>query len=283
MTVMDSKFPGEAGSGGARPGYVATVRRLAAAQKAAARSAPAYSRFINRRLGRLFAAAAFIAGLTPNAVTAVSALFTFAGILALTMFPPSWLLGIVVSGCLVVGYALDSADGQVARLRGTGSPAGEWLDHMVDAVKTSMLPLALAVALYRFDAVQPGWLLVPLGAAVVSAVLFFSMILTEQLRKQSGTGPVAARAAGPSWLRSLLVVPMDYGVLCLTFLFYGAIPVFMTVYTVIAAATAAFLILASIKWFRELSSVPRKPPGSTGRHLRSVDAPLEHQALDVTP
>ena len=46
-----------------------TVRRLAAAQKGAA-GAPAYSRFVNRPLGRLFAALAFHAGLTPNAVTA---------------------------------------------------------------------------------------------------------------------------------------------------------------------------------------------------------------------
>ena len=55
-------------SGGIAPtGYWATVRELAAAQKTAARGAPAYSRYINRRLGRLLAAAALRAGLGPNA------------------------------------------------------------------------------------------------------------------------------------------------------------------------------------------------------------------------
>lgn len=281
MTAIDSTVPHQTGPGRPdRPRYVATVRLLAAAQKTAARSAPAYSRYVNRKLGRLLAAAAYLAGLSPNAVTAISAVFTFSGIVALALFPPSWPLGIAVSACLVVGYALDSADGQVARLRGTGSAAGEWLDHVVDATKTSLLPLALAVGLYRSGAVEPVWLLAPLGAAVVGAVLFFSMILIEQLRKQNGTVPVAA-APGRSWLRSILVMPMDYGVLCLTFLVYGAVPLFMTVYTLIFVATAAFLVLASIKWFRELSSAPgRESSGRRGRHTLLPDGQPGLSALE---
>ena len=207
----------------AAAGYWDTVRALSVGQKTAARSAPAYSRYINRRLGRLLAAAAMRAGLGPNAVTAISAAFTFAGIALLMIFPPSGALGIGVALCLVVGYAFDSADGQVARMRGGGSPAGEWLDHMVDAVKTSTMPLALAVGLYRFGAVDRWWLVVPLGAAIVSAVLFFGMILTEQLRRQTGRVSVAD-PGGRSWIRSLLVIPMDYGVLCLSFLSYGVLP-----------------------------------------------------------
>jgi len=236
-------------------GYRDALSRLSGAQKIAARGAPAYSRYVNRRLGRYFAAAAFGVGLTPNAVTAISAVCTFTGIGLLLVLAPSWGLGIAVSLCLVVGYALDSADGQLARLTGMGSPAGEWLDHMVDSVKTSVLPLALLVALYRFEAVDQVWLLVPLGSAVVATVLFFSMILTEQLRRQRGVVSLADDSAGPSWLRSLLVVPMDYGVLCLSFLVYGAIPLFMALYTAIFAATTAFLAMASVKWFRELQKI----------------------------
>lgn len=252
MTAIDSGIGSAAGTGSSS--YWGTVKELAAAQKTAARGAPAYSRYVNRRLGRLLAAAALRAGLSPNAVTSVSAVFTFTGIALLVLFPPSGAVGISVALCLVAGYALDSADGQVARMQGSGSPAGEWLDHMVDAVKTSVMPLALAVGLYRFGAVDHWWLLVPLGAAVVSAVLFFSMILTEQLRRHAGRVSVAA-THGRSWIRSLLVIPMDYGVLCLSFVLYGMIPLFLTVYTLIFAATAAFLVLASIKWFRELSTV----------------------------
>jgi len=252
---------------GSFPAFRSALLRLGGAQKKAARSAPAYSRYVNRRLGRYLAAMAYAAGLTPNAVTGISAVFTFTGIALLILLPPSLWLGVAVALLLATGYALDSADGQLARLTRTGSPAGEWLDHIVDSVKTSLLPLALVVGLYRFDAVPLPVLLIPLAAAVVCAVLFFSMILTEQLRRQRGVESSADDSRRPSWVRSVMVVPMDYGLLCWVFVLYGAVPVFMTLYTVIVAATAAFLVLASVKWFRELSVLPDAP---RGKHLRET-------------
>lgn len=236
----------------ATTGYRDTVRLLATAQKDAARSAPAYSRFVNRRLGRLLAAWAYRRGLSPNAVTGLSALATFTGIGLLALAPPSWLLGAAVALLLILGYALDSADGQVARLTGRGSPAGEWLDHVVDATKISALPLALGVGLLRFDYLPLGWLAVPLVHAVVGAVFFFAMILTEQLRRAHGVHSIAATGGRAPWLRSVLVIPTDYGVLCLAFFLFGAPAVFMTVYTAIVACTALFTVAACVKWFREV-------------------------------
>ena len=67
-----------------------TVRRLRSAQKGKARGAPAYSVYVNRSIGRVLAAIAYRAGLTPNQVTAVSALFTFTGIVLIAMFLSSW-------------------------------------------------------------------------------------------------------------------------------------------------------------------------------------------------
>ena len=258
MTEPD--LPAGSGAGGRREPFLAVARRLKLAQKPAARSAPAYSRFVNRRIGRYLAAWAHSVGLRANAVTAISAAWTFAGIALLLLFPPSWALGVSVMLCLLIGYAFDSADGQVSRLQGSSSPAGEWLDHMVDSVKVSTMPLALAVGFYRFDVGPRGWLLVPVAFAIVSAVLFFCMVLTEQLRRAHGTASLAADAPGrPSWLRAVLVVPMDYGVLCLSFVLLGAPVVFMVVYTVLFAATTVFLVSAAVKWFRELTawSVPR--------------------------
>ena len=237
-----------------REKYSVVLGKLADAQKPAARSAPAYSRFVNRRLGRYLAAWADIAGLRANGVTAISAVWTFCGIALLVLFPPSWWLGITVAVLLLVGYAFDSADGQLSRLQGTSSPAGEWLDHMVDAVKVSTMPLALAVGFFRFEVGPRAWLIVPIASAIVSAALFFCMVLTEQLRRAHGSVPLASSSSGPSWVRAVLVVPMDYGVLCLTFILLGAPDVFMVVYTLIFAATTLFLALAAVKWFRELSS-----------------------------
>jgi phosphatidylglycerophosphate synthase len=243
-----------------RESYAAVLRRLAAAQKPAARSAPAYSRFVNRRLGRYLTAWAYRAGLTPNAVTAISAAWTFAALVLLVVFPPSWPLGIAVAVMLLVGYAFDSADGQLSRLTGRSSPAGEWLDHMVDATKVVTMPLALGLGLYLHGSVPVGWLVVPLISAVASSVLFFGMILTEQLRRQHGRASLAADAPGrPSWLRAVLVLPMDYGVLCLSFVLLGWLPGFLVLYTLIVLATTLFLFAASVSWFRELRSEGGRP------------------------
>jgi phosphatidylglycerophosphate synthase len=237
--------------------YAETLRRLGSAQKGAARSAPAYSRFVNRKLGRLLAAWAYQRGLSPNAVTGISALFTFSGVLLLALVPPSWTVGVVVSALLVLGYAWDSADGQVARLTGTGSAAGEWLDHVVDATKIAALPLALLVGIYRFTDVPDGWLLVPIANAIIGSALFFAMILTEQLRRAHGVVSQAATGGRSPWLRSVLVMPTDYGLLCLSFLLYGSTSVFLWIYAALTACTAGYLVLALRKWFVEVRELSR--------------------------
>lgn len=239
-------------------GLGATLRRLSGSQKGAV-GAPAYSRFVNRPLGRVFAALAFHAGLTPNAVTGISAVFTATGIALLALAPLSWTTGLAVTGCLVVGYALDAADGQLARLRGGGSPAGEWLDHMVDAVKASSLHLAVLVGLYRSDVVEAGpLLLIPLGYCVVDGALFFGTMLNEALRAQHGVATRAQPSAGrPSLARSLVVLPTDYGLLCLLFLLLGLPAVFLSAYALMFLGTAAYLLAGSVKWFREMERLPR--------------------------
>jgi phosphatidylglycerophosphate synthase len=235
-----------------------TIRQLSAAQKGA-QGAPAYSRFVNRRLGRVLAAVAYRFGLTPNTVTALSACCTATAIALVALVSPSWAVGAGVTALLVVGYALDAADGQLARLRGGGSPAGEWLDHMVDSAKTSSLHLAVLIGAYRFGTVERGpLLLVPLGYCVVASVLFFGTMLNEALRERHGAPTRAQRTdARPGVLRSLLVVPTDYGLLCWVFLLSGAPALFFGAYSLLFAGTAAYLLLACAKWFREIGRLPR--------------------------
>ncbi len=235
----------------------ATLRDLAAAQKGAV-GAPAYSRFVNRPLGRLFAALAFHAGLTPNAVTALSATATATGIALLALAPPSVPAGLAVTACLVLGYALDAADGQLARLRGGGSPAGEWLDHMVDAAKVSSLHLAVLIGWFRADVVDGAWLLVPLGYCVVAAVTYFGTMLNEALRARHGVAtraqPTTERAGVGRSLRNL---PTDYGLLACAFVLSGVPALFVPAYTALFLAAAGFLALASVTWYREMGRLPR--------------------------
>jgi phosphatidylglycerophosphate synthase len=227
---------------------------LGAAQKGHARGAPAYSVYVNRRIGRVLAATAYVWGWTPNGVTAVSALFTFTGIALLCLVPSSVLLGIVVALLLALGYAWDSADGQLARLRGGGSIAGEWLDHFVDAVKIASIHLAVAIGLFRFSDLAPAWLLVPLGFSVVAVVTFFGMLLNDLLKGKSGVASTHERGGGTAG-RSLLLLPTDYGVLCLVFVVWGLPAVFLAVYGLLGVLCAGFLVLAAVKWFREMRGI----------------------------
>lgn len=184
----------------------------------------------------------------------ISAVFTFTGIVLLATVPPSVGLGIAVWLLLAVGYAWDSADGQVARLRGGGSLVGEWLDHIFDAGKLVSLHIAVAIGAYRFFDLDPLWLLVPLGFAIVASVTFFGMILNDLLRARRGV-PQAAEAGGSSTVRSLLGLPTDYGTWCFSFVLWGWPLGFAVVYTLLAIAAAFYLIAALVVWYRKMAQL----------------------------
>lgn len=233
--------------------YTEILTRLKGAQKGRARGAPAYSVYVNRPVGRYLAAAAHLVGLTPNQVTAVSAVFTTTGIVLVAAAPQTVVVGVAVWLLLALGYAWDSADGQVARLRGGGSVAGEWLDHFVDSGKVIALHLAVLVGLYRAG-VSEGYLWVPLLFTLVSGMTFFGMILNDLLKGARGVASSAARGGG-SPLRSILLLPTDYGALCGAFALWGWTQGFQVVYAVFLAAALGFLVLAATKWFREMSRI----------------------------
>jgi phosphatidylglycerophosphate synthase len=222
------------------------------------RNAPAYSRWINRPLGRVFAATGYKLGLTPNAISLISAAFTYAGIALIATGSPSWWLGVVVCLLLVVGYALDSADGQVARLRGGGSLAGEWLDHVLDAFKNTSFHLAVAVMWFRSLGDWPqATTLVPMVFALQATGWFFTMILTDLLLRNAGVKKqVLAVDEGrqPIWT-SLLGIPADYGFLCLVMVLLGWYPVWRWLYVLLAVANVLLLFLQLARWYRRVAAV----------------------------
>jgi phosphatidylglycerophosphate synthase len=230
--------------------YRDALRRLGAAQKSS-KGGQAYSVFVNRKLGRAAAAAAYVAGLTPNAVTVVSAAFSAAAIVIIALVGGGW--AAIAAPLLAIGYFLDAADGQLARLRGGGSLSGEWLDHSVDSVKITTLHLAVLIHLYRFTDLDTGWLLVPLGFTVVYVTLFFAQLLNEQLRRSRGVTRAPAERASVVALFAKL--PHDYGMLCWSFLLIGAPNAFLAFYTFLFVFNAAYLAVALVKWFREMRAL----------------------------
>ncbi|WP_328463389.1 CDP-alcohol phosphatidyltransferase family protein [Streptomyces sp. NBC_00448] len=244
-----------AGEGGGRPlGYGEALRRLRDAQKSA-KGVSLYSRYVNRPVGRVLAAGAYRARLSPNQVTLVSAACSAFGVAAVAVARPSWPLAVAVYAALAVGFAFDSADGQLARLLGKGGPAGEWLDHVVDCAKITALHAAVLITFYRhFRLPGDGWLLVPLGFQLAAVLVFFGGLLTDKLKPKGSSGPAAA----PSRLRAVALLPVDYGVMCAVFLLLGSERAFRYGYTALFAAHALFLAAFLTKWFRELTALQRQ-------------------------
>jgi len=214
-----------------------------------AKGASLYSRLINRPAGRILATMARRIGLSANSVTVVSAVLSVSGIAVLVLFRPSALSGIVVAVLLALGFAFDSADGQVARMTGTTSSAGEWLDHVVDAGKVVALHSAVLVGWFRFDIETGAWLALPLGFQFVAVVTFSALTTVALLKRLQTSRPAATGASLP---RALALLPADYGVLCWTFVLWGAPAVFRYVYLSLFLLNSVILVAFLIKWFSEL-------------------------------
>lgn len=245
----------------AKPGFSETLAALERAQKPG-HGVPAYTRWVNRRIARYFAAGAVSCGITPNVVTAISALFSMVGIIVLLTLTPSIATGIIVALLLALGYGLDSADGQVARVTGESSPAGEWLDHVVDSIRVPAIHLAVLVGFIRYPehfsftgtagGFVSGWALwwLPMAFTVLTAGHFMSQILAEQLRNNRNT---AAPAAGGT-LRSFINLHMDAGTLCWIFILWGFGPIFVVFYVLLFAANAATVILSMHRKYMSLAT-----------------------------
>ncbi|WP_411721954.1 CDP-alcohol phosphatidyltransferase family protein [Mycetocola sp.] len=183
-------------------------------------------------------------------MTFLSAMSTTAGLALLVALDPSVAGGVAVAALLVLGFALDSADGQVARLSGRTSPAGEWLDHVVDAAKMVAVHGCVLVAVWLHAPHETLWLVIPLAFQLVATVMFAGGTLIDLLKRAL---PTETSDRGPTTtVRALALLPADYGVLALCFLLWGLPAVFQTVYALLFAANAVLVVLLLGKWFREL-------------------------------
>lgn len=232
--------------------YRLQLNRLEQAQKPGG-GVPAYMRWVNRRAARYIAAFAAIVRLTPNGVTAMSALLSASGLALLVAGPQTLATGALVALLLALGFAFDSADGQLARLTGVSSPAGEWLDHVVDAIRAPSVHVSIAAAilLHRPDI---AWLAPAAGGfAIVSAGQFTSQILAEQLVRKRGSDNSEHRGLG----RSFILLPTDTGVLCWGFVLWGSADAFAFFYIVLLATNLLHAGVSMQRKYRALSAEPQ--------------------------
>ncbi len=248
-------------SAGAR--FSVARSRLAGAQKSNA-SVPAYLRFVNRKAGGLLAALSYAVGLTPTAVTLLSSACSFLGIALLILIRPSIAAGIAISLLLLLGYAFDSADGQLARVRGGGSKAGEWLDHVADIAKITSLHSAVAISLLRYFDLDSLWpVAIPVVFLIANVTQFFGMMLRDKLTA-TGTARQSARErkGSSSALVAWVLLPLDHGTLCLALLVLGAHAVFLWCYGFLGLCTGVFAVRSLIRAYRQLLALDlRAQPG----------------------
>lgn len=236
-------------SAGGRNSFRAGLAGLGSAQKPGA-GVPGYTRWVNRRLARFAAAAAHAIGLSANAVTTISALVSSVALVVLITGPVSPSTGLAVAGLLAIGYVLDSADGQVARLSGTSSLAGEWLDHVVDAIRTPAIHLSVFVVLARdgHGAIIP-LQFVALTYALLTVGQFMSQILAEQLGRRNST---STQVLGLGIRQSIILLPTDMGAVCWMFALWGYPQVFAVAYTAMFALNAIHTVISMYRKYRSL-------------------------------
>lgn len=215
-------------------------------------------RHVNRRLGRLLAAGCHVVGLTPNQVTVASGLVSVLALLLLAVVPlqPAWLVAVVA--LLLLGFALDSADGQLARLTHSGGPAGEWLDHVIDAFRQVLIPLTIAYVMLERTGLPLVATAVPLTLLLVTSVRFFAQILAGKLRQEAGRpevpGDPPRRAVD---LAALIQVPADVSTLYLVLLLLPWPSAFLVALSVLVVANTLLLVTTLHRRFRELRSLVR--------------------------
>jgi phosphatidylglycerophosphate synthase len=240
--------------------YALAYSELVKAQKPAA-GVSLYSRYINRRLGRVFAALAASAGLRPDTITAISAVLIVAAVAIMITTPATLVVGIAVSALLVLSFVLDAADGQLARLQKVGSPSGEWLDHVVDAGKNVCIHGGVLIAAYRYFDVFTGWLFAPLAFQLVAVVLSAGGTLRELLGRVRQVAPPTVLAAR-TW-KGVMLLPADSGVLALVFLALPWPDVFVWLYSLMLLANVIIGFLLLAKWRRELKAMRPVPKATS--------------------
>lgn len=114
----------------------------------------------------------------PNLVTLASAGSMFLACALVAFGPSHWLAQLAAASALALGLILDTADGHLARLQGTASAFGRWLDAFLDETADLALHAAIAWSCFTRFA-SPAWLL--LGMLYVSArYLFLSSSILAQ-------------------------------------------------------------------------------------------------------
>lgn len=169
-----------------------------------------FSEAISQRIGAAIAVAADRLRLSPTTLTLANLAVGITVAITVVTFAervaagavPSWPIGLLALIGWQLAYAMDCADGQLARVTGQGSPAGARVDVLCDVATQIGLATALAATTMAQRPETPIWLI----------TLFAGSLLVNLMTSVLQSGPSAASMV-PSTSLPVRVVKLvrDYG------------------------------------------------------------------------
>ena len=130
----------------------------------------------------------------PNALTIAAAALMLSAAGLTAALGNGWIERSAVALCLSLSLVLDTADGRLARLQGTCSALGRWLDQVLDELADLTLHAAIAWAAFVRDG-RPMWLVLGILYASGKYLFLIQSLLGDELER--GLSEPAAPALSP--------------------------------------------------------------------------------------
>lgn len=201
---------------------------------------------VSNRIGAVIALVAHRLGLTPTMLTLANLTLGLAvTVVVVALAPamaagdvPAWPVGLALLVVLHLGYAIDCADGQLARVTGQGTPAGARVDILSDIAVQIALVAAVGATAVAYTPQTPAWLV-----AAFAGTWMVNLVTAVMAKEGTNTSLVTSRSLAVQ----LVKLVRDYGAVLTVF---GLVIAFLPAYTVwLLAAFAAvngLFLLASI-------------------------------------
>jgi hypothetical protein len=125
----------------------------------------------------------------PNAVTLAAAALMLGSAALVAFGSINWFSRILVGFMLALALILDTADGHLARLQGTATDFGRWLDALLDELADMALHAAIAFGLF-LQTGQPAWM----GVGMLYAMGKYVFVMAQQDSDSAVEGPTLSIA-----------------------------------------------------------------------------------------
>lgn len=229
---------------------------------AANRGGNLYTQIVSQRLGAILALTGYRLGLAPTALTLVNLVFGLGAAALIVIVTPSalagsmpwWPFAIVAAVAWQIAYALDCADGQLARAADRGSPAGARIDILCDVVTQSSFVAAVVAVAVAYTPDVPMWF-VGLFSSLWMVNLVTSILATS--------GSNSSIVPSKNLVVELIKLIRDSGVIVLAMpLILIVQPQWMVWFMVFFTITNGLFLLASITFTaRDALAVTSSPVG----------------------